>query len=161
MERFLRRVLALTALGAGVIGVVVAVASGLGRQTVGPQVGVAAAEVTKLTAVTRTVRVAGARVRVTRKPGGSVCFRAGRAGSCASSLGPNRVAFATAAVNGRRVVAGVAGSRVRAVIARLTRHGTVWPALRSGAFYAVLPPGYGLRTVVALLAGGRRLAVHA
>ena len=161
MARFARRVLALTALGAGVIGVVVAVASGLGRQTVGPQVGVAAAEVTKLTVITRTVSVSGVRVRVTRKPSGSVCFRAGRAGSCASSLGPTRVAFATAVVNGRGVVAGIAGARVRAVIARLTRHGTVWPALRSGAFYAVLPPGYRVRAVVALVAGGRRVAFHA
>lgn len=161
MARFARRVLALTALGAGLLGVVVAVASGLGRQTVSAQVGVAAAEVTKLTAVTRAVPVAGARVRVTRKPGGSVCLRAGRARACASSLGPAAVVFATAVVHGRQVVAGVAGARVRAVIARLTRRGTVWPAVRAGAFYALLPREHRLRAIVAVLAGGRRVAFRA
>jgi hypothetical protein len=161
MARFARRVLALTALGAGMIGVVVAVSSGLGRQQAGPEVGVAAAEATRLTVITRTVRVAGVHVRVTRKPSGAVCFRARRVGSCASSMGSGRVVYATGIEGGRQVVAGVAGSRVRAVIARLTHRGTVWPALRSGVFCAVLPRGYRVYRLVAVLAGGRRVAVRA
>jgi len=151
----------LTALGAGLIGVVVAVSSGLGRQQAGPGVGVAAAEATRLTVVTRSIRVAGVPVRVTRKPSGAVCFRVPRVGSCASTLRRTQVAYATGLSRGRQVVAGVAGTGVRAVIARLTRHGTVWPTLRSGAFYAVLPRGYRLRRLVAVLPGGRRTAVRA
>jgi hypothetical protein len=69
--------------------------------------------------------------------------------------------YATGIAGGRQVVAGAAGSRVRAVIARLTRRGTVWPSLRSGLFYAILPHGYRLHRLVAVLAGGRRLAVRA
>lgn len=161
MARFARRVLALTALGAGTFGVVVAVSSGLGRQQPGPEVGVAAAEATRLTVITRTVRVAGMRVRVARKPSGAVCIRARHAGSCVSSLGPNRVAYATGIAGRRQILVGVAGSGVRAVIARLTHRGTVWPTLRSSVFYAALPRAYRLRRLIAVLADGRRVAVRA
>jgi hypothetical protein len=47
------------------------------------------------------------------------------------------------------------------VIARLSRRGTVWPELRRGVFYTVLPHGLRLRTIVKVLAGGRRVAFTA
>jgi hypothetical protein len=159
MRRSGRRALALAALAAGAGGVVLAVSSGLAAG--GATSGVAAARATRLESVTRTVRLAGIGVQVTRKPSGGVCFRGGRAASCVASLGPAAIAYATARAGRRETLAGVAGPRVRAVIARLTRRGTTWARLRDGAFAALLPPGYRLRAIVKVLAGGRRVAFSA
>lgn len=156
MARFGRRALALGALAAGAIGVVLAVTSGLVTRAPATS-GVAAARATLVRNVTETVRVGSARVTVTRKAGGAVCFRAPHVASCAPTLSANEISYGTGHIGTRQVLAGVAGRHVRAVIARLTRGGTVWPKLRHGVFYAVLPRGYRMRRIVKLLAGGKRV----
>lgn len=148
------RVLAFGGLAAVGVGVWIAVASAPGT----PSSGVAGAEATQ---VTHTVRVGGVDVAVTAKPSGSVCFSAPHVSGCTTSLPTGRLGYATGLDGGRVVLAGVAGTGVRAVIARLTRGGVVWPELRAGAFYAELPAGYRLRTIVKVLAGGRRVAFKA
>lgn len=153
------RVLVLGGLAAAVAGVFIAVSSGLGAATATS--GVAAAEATKLQTVHRAVDVGGTTVRVTTKPSGSVCYSAPHVSDCTSSLGDAQLSYTTAHAGGRVVLAGVAGPHVKAVIARLTHKGTIWPALRNGAFYAVLPHGRGLRSIVKVLAGGRRVAFPA
>jgi hypothetical protein len=147
---------ALAAVGAGVF---VAVASALGTHT--PSVGVAAAEATRLQPVTHVVSVGGARLAVTTKPNGDVCYRGGGLQACASSLGSARLSYATGRSGGRPVVGGVAGRSVRAVILKLTGKGVVWPTLRQGAFYAVLPRGRRLRAVAKVLPGGHRVTYPA
>jgi hypothetical protein len=155
MERVRSRALAFGALTVAAVGVVVAVTSALGAQT--GTAGVAAAQATRIRAVTHVVHAGGARITVTSKPSGAVCFRAPHVASCAASLAAGQLAYATGKSGRREVLAGVAGPDVKAVIARLTRRGTVWPALSGGAFYAVLPRGDRLRAVVKVLAGGRRV----
>jgi hypothetical protein len=148
------RVLAFGGVAAAVAGVVLAVTSALGSATGG----VAAADATQLT---RVVHVGGADVTVTTRPSGTVCFSAARASGCAVGLSGGRLSYATAKDGRRVVLAGVAGPGVKAVIARLSRGGVVWPTLRSGAFYAVLPDGFRLRAIVKVLAGGRRVTFRA
>jgi hypothetical protein len=148
------RALAFGGVAAVAVGVFVAVSSAFSSASSG----VAGAEATS---TTRTVHVGGVQMRVTEKPGGAVCFSGPGAASCASSLAPSQLAYATGHVGGRVVLAGVAGSRVKAVIARLTFAGTVWPELHEGAFYTVLPKGFRLRAIVKVLAGGRRVAFAA
>jgi hypothetical protein len=146
------------ALAAVAAGVVVAVASGLGATTTS---GVAAADAVRLQVVHHSVRIDGTVVRVTSKPSGAVCFAAPHASGCAATLGSSQLAYATGRAGRRYVLAGVAGAGVKAVIAHLSRRGTVWPTLRAGAFYTVLPTGYRLRSIVKVLAGGRRVAFRA
>jgi len=153
------RALALGGLLAGLAGVVVALASALGAQT-GAH-GVAATEATRVQPVTHDVRVAGVAIAVTRRPNGSVCFKAPSVAACAAHLRADEIGYATAHRDGRVALAGVAGPEVRAVIARLTRRGTVWPALHGGAFYAVFPHGFKLRALVKVLVGGRRVSFRA
>jgi streptogramin lyase len=148
------RALAFGGVAAVAVGVVVAVSSAFSSASSG----VAAAEATS---TTRTVHVGGATVRVTQKPNGAVCFSGPGAASCASSLADSQLAYATGRIGGRVVLAGVAGAHVKAVIARLTFAGTVWPQLHGGAFYTVLPKGFRLRAIVKVLAGGRRVAFAA
>jgi len=85
------------------------------------------------------------------------CFRvvAGSstvARSCTSSLAADQIAYASS----RYAVGGVVGSEVRAVIVRLTKKGTVWATIRRGTFYAAVPPGHNVRTVVKVLRDGSR-----
>ena len=72
--------------------------------------------------------------------------------SCTSSVSANQIAYASS----RYAVGGVAGSDVRAVIVRLTKKGTVWATLRRGTFYAAVPAGHNVRTVVRALSDGSR-----
>jgi hypothetical protein len=151
------RALAFGGVAAVAVGVVVAVASAFASAS-GATSGVAAA---RATSTSRTVHVGGGTVRVTQKAGGAVCFSGPGAASCASSLAASQLAYATGRVGGRVVLVGVAGTQVKAVIARLTFAGTVWPELHDGAFYTVLPTGFRLRAIVKVLAGGRRVAFAA
>lgn len=146
--------LALAGLAAAVAGGFVAVSRGLGaaRATSG-----VAAEALSV----QTVRIDGAAIRITTKPSGSVCYSAPHVSDCASSLADDALSYATAHTGGRVVLAGVAGTKVKAVIARLSHKGTVWPRLEDGAFYAVLPHGYRLQSIVKVLAGGRRVTFKA
>jgi hypothetical protein len=142
-------------LAAAAVGVFLAVSSGLGAATTG---GVAAAQAVRIQAVTHMVHIDGAAVRVTQKPNGAVCFTAPHASDCATSLGASQLAYATGRSGKHVVLAGVVGSSVRAVIARLSNKGTVWPKVSNGAFYAVLPANHRLTSIVKVLAGGRRVA---
>lgn len=147
------------ALAATVTAVIFAVASGLASGTATS--GVAAADATRLHTVTHDVRIDGSTITVTSKPSGSVCFKAPAASGCASRLTDAQLSYDTGRSGKRIVLAGIAGPGVKAVIARLTHKGTVWPTLRKGAFYAVLPRGYKLTSIVKVLAGGRRVAFKA
>lgn len=153
------RVQVFAALGLAGAGVAVAVGTALGTHA--PNVGVAAAEATRLAPVTHVVRIDGVRLAVTTKPGGAVCYRGGGISACASSLGKTQVSYATGRSAGRLAAGGVAGTGVRAVILRLTGKGTIWPKLQRGAFYAVLPRGRRLRAVVKVLSGGQRVTFKA
>lgn len=153
------RVQVFGALAAVAAGVIFAIASGLAAGS--PRSGVAAAEATRVHTVTHVVRIDGNRITVTSKPNGSVCFKAPDASGCASRLTDAQLSYDTGRSGKRVVLAGVAGPGVKAVIARLTHKGTVWPTLRRGAFYAVLPRGYKLTSIVKVLAGGRRVAFKA
>jgi hypothetical protein len=152
------RLLAFGGVVAVAVGVVVAVANAFATASSVPAAGVLAAEAAS---VSKSVSVGGATVRVTQKPSGAVCYSAPGLSSCASSLADSQLSYATGRLHGRIVVGGVAGAKVTAVIARLTRRGTVWPELHDGAFYAVLPHGLRLRAIVKVLAGGRRVAFAA
>jgi hypothetical protein len=145
-------------LAAGALGVFLAVSSALGAATT---TGVAAAHTVKLQTVRHTVHIDGTAVTVTTKPSGSVCFAGPHVSGCAPSLADSQLSYATGKAGSRVVLAGVAGPSVKAVIARLSHKGTVWPALHTGAFYVVLPHGHRLTSIVKVLAGGRRVAFNA
>lgn len=161
MGRVAHRLLVLGALAAAAAGVTIAVSNGLAARTAVPTVGVAAARVTLTRDVTSIIPVAGVRMAVTRKAGRAACYRAPHVASCAPALRAAEISYATGFAGRRQVLGGVAGARVRAVIARLTHGGTVWPRLRHGAFYAVLPAGFRLRAIVKVLPGGRRVSFAA
>ncbi|HEX5449235.1 MAG TPA: hypothetical protein VFW85_04185 [Gaiellaceae bacterium] len=146
------------ALCAVILAAVFAVTGALGSPAASS--GVAGARATVVSAASRSVTVAGATVVVTRKRG-ATCYRAPQVAGCASTLAADQFSYATGHVGKRVAVAGVAGSEVRAIIARLSRGGTVWPKLEDGVFYAVLPRGYQLRSMVKVLAGGRRVSFPA
>ena len=152
------RVLVFGGLAACAAGIFMAISSALGAGTTS---GVAAAQAVRLHTVHATVTIDGVAVHLTTKPSGSVCYSAPHVSACASSLADSQLAYATGRAGSRVVLAGVAGASVKAVIARLTHKGTVWPTLRSGTFYAVLPHGYRLASIVKVLAGGRRVAFKA
>lgn len=152
------RLLVFAALAAGAVGVVVAVATALSATTTS---GVAAAHAVRLHTVRHTVRIDGHAVTVTTKPSGSVCFAGPHVSGCAASLAHGQLAYATGKAGSRVVLAGVAGPGVKAVIARLSHKGTVWPTLHTGAFYAVLPHGHRLTRIVKVLVGGRRVTFNA
>lgn len=153
------RVKVFGALAATAAGVFMAVSSGLGSATATS--GVAAADATRLQTVQHTVVIGGARLTVTTKPSGSVCYAAPHVSGCAASLADGQLSYATGRVGPRIVLAGVAGPGVKGVIARLSQKGTVWPTVRGGAFYALLPPGHRLLSIVKVLAGGKRVAFKA
>jgi hypothetical protein len=153
------RVFAFGGVAAVAVGIVVAVTNAFA--TAGSATPTPAVLAAKVTPITRSVSVGGATVHVTQKPGGTVCYDAPGLSSCASSLADSQLSYATGRVGGKLVLGGVAGAKVTAVIARLTRRGTVWPELHGGAFYTVLPHGLRLRTIVKVLADGRRIAFAA
>lgn len=144
------------ALCAVILAAVFAVTGALGSSTASS--GVAGARATLVSA--SSVRIDGATIAVTRQ-GSGACYRGPRVSGCASTLTANQISYATGRDGKRVVIAGVAGREVRAVIARLSRGGTVWPKLEGGVFYAVLPRGYRLRSLVKVLAGGRRVSFPA
>jgi hypothetical protein len=149
------RTLGVGGFAAGLAAVAVAVLSALGPQN--GTGGVAAASVTIARSVTHQVDVAGVRVAVTVRPNGGACYRAPGIAACAGHLRSDEISYAVSApANGRQQLGGIAGPTVRAVIARLTGKGTVWPALHDGAFYATLPRGRRLRAIVKVLPGGKR-----
>lgn len=97
-----------------------------------------------------------ARVVVRLLPNKSVCFTVsephGSARACRPNVRPWQIGYAVSA----RGIGGVAGTGVRAVIVKLTRHGTKWATLSDGIFYADLPPAYRVRAVVKVLRDGTR-----
>lgn len=153
MRRAGSRLLALGALAAGAAAFLLALSTALGAHTNT----LAAAKGATATVTTTTVRFADARVVVRSLPTGT-CFtvfdRTASAHSCAASLGSGEISY-TRTTHG---VGGVAGADVHAVILRLTRQGTVWAALKGGAFYTAIPRGYRARMIVKVLKDGSRRA---
>ena len=144
------------ALGAVTLAAAFAVNGALGSSTATS--GVAGARATLVSA--SSVRIDGATIAVTRK-GSGACYRGPQVSGCAATLTAGQISYATGRDGKRVVLAGIAGRNVRAVIARLSRGGTVWPKLENGVFYAVLPRGFRLRSLVKVLAGGRRVSFPA
>lgn len=103
-----------------------------------------------------------ARIVRTERADGSVCFTVSRAGAllrraCAAHVRGDEISYVVARRRGGQlVVAGVAGEDVRAVFARLRPGGAVGATPRSGAFYAVVPPGRTVRAVEKVLTDGTR-----
>jgi hypothetical protein len=145
------RVLAVGGLAAGIVAGFVAVLAALSA----PASGVRAAQAT---IASHAVTFDRGRVAVQVLPAGIVCYRvtesSGTSRSCRSDLGSGEIGFTTSP----RGIGGVAGRDVRAVIVKLTRRGTVWATLRSGVFYADVPPAYRVRAVVKVLRDGSRKA---
>jgi hypothetical protein len=143
------RSLAVGGLAAGTAAALVAVLTALGA----PASGVHA------TLNSHTTTFGAARVAVQVLPTGAVCYRvtesSGSSRSCRSRIGSREIGFTISP----RGIGGVAGNDVRAVIVKLSRHGTVWATLRgSAAFYADVPPAHRVRAVVKVLRDGSRKA---
>ena len=145
------RALAVGGLSAGAIAAFVAVLTALAA----PASGVQAAQATL---TSRSIAFGPARVTVQALPKGVVCYRvtesAGGSRSCSSHIRSTEIGYTVSP----RGIGGVAGSDVRAVIVKLTRHGTVWATLKDGAFYADVPLAYRVRAVVKVLHDGSRKA---
>jgi hypothetical protein len=140
-----RRALAVSSLAAAVAAGLVAVLDGLGSSP------------TSLTAAhaatgSRSVDFDGTRLTIQSGPGGRTCASFDGVKACALRLTRGQIVYASSPTS----VGGVAGSDVRAVIVKLTRKGTVWADLSDGAFYARIPPAYGVRAVVKVLHDGSR-----
>lgn len=148
--------MALGGLATGLAALLVAVLSAVGA----PDGGVSSAKAADATISFRTVAIGAGSVHVTALPTGT-CFtvsdRDGSAHACPARTGAPDIGFAET-VHG---IGGISGSDVVAVIVRLTRRGTVWATLKSGAFYARVPPGHQVRAVVKVLRGGSRTAFTA
>jgi hypothetical protein len=147
-----RRALVLGSLAAAVAAAAAAVLSALGAPTTSVTPAKAAAPVSL---GSRSVAFGNGRVVLRMRTSSLGCFRvvvgsSTVARSCASSLAADQIAYAAS----RYAVGGVAGSDVRAVIVRLTKKGTVWATLRRGTFYAAVPAGHNVRTVVKVLTDG-------
>lgn len=147
--------LALGSLAAAIAAGAAAVLSALGAST--GSVTPARAAAPAIALGSRSVAFGNGRVVLRMRTTSLGCFRvvvgsSTVARSCTSRLAADQIAYASS----RYAVGGVAGSNVRAVIVRLTRKGTVWATLRRGTFYAVVPSGYNVRTVVKVLADGSR-----
>jgi hypothetical protein len=143
------RVLAVGGLAAGAAAAAVAVLSALGA----PAQGVAAAQAT---VTSRTVSFGPSHVVVRVLPDRSVCYRvvesAGSSHACRARIRVNEIGYTVSP----RGIGGVAGANVRAVIVKLTRHGTVWATLQDGVFYAEVPVAYRMRAVIKVLRDGSR-----
>ena len=145
------RALAVGGLSAGAVAALVAVLTALAA----PASGVEAAQATF---TSHTTAFGPARVAVQVLPGGTVCYRvtesAGTSRSCSSHVQPTEIGYTVSP----RGIGGVSGSDVRAVIVKLTRHGTVWATIQNGVFYADVPQAYRVRAVVKVLRDGSRKA---
>lgn len=146
------RALAVGGLAAGTAAGLVAVLAALAASGSGVQAAQASSTAARSTAF------GAARVTVQVLPTGTVCYRvveaSGSARACRSRIGAAEIGFAVSPHG----VGGVAGRDVRAVIVKLTRHGTVWATLQNGTFYADVPPAYLVRAVVKVLRDGSRKA---
>jgi hypothetical protein len=149
MHRSRDRLLVIGGLAAGAAAAAVAVLSALGS----PAQGVAAAEAT---ITSRTVAFGPSRVVVRVLPSGTICYRvvesAGSSHACRARVRVNDVGYTISP----RGIGGVAGANVRAVVAKLSRRGTVWTTLRDGVFYADVPPAHRVRAVIKVLRDGSR-----
>jgi hypothetical protein len=143
------RSLSIGGLAAATAAALVAVLTALGAPASGVQA-------TQPIATSHATTFGAARVDVRLLAAGTVCYRvtesAGSARACRSRVGSDEIGFTISP----RGIGGVAGSDVRAVIVKLTRHGTVWATLRNGAFYADVPLAYRVRAVVKVLRDGSR-----
>ena len=131
-----------------------AVLSALGASTASVSPAKAAAPVSL---GSRSVAFGRGRVVLLMRTSSLGCFRvvvgsSTVARSCTSSLAADQIAYASS----RYAVGGVAGANVRAVIVRLTKKGTVWATMRRGTFYAAVPAGHNVRSVVKVLSDGSR-----
>jgi hypothetical protein len=147
----------LGAVAAAIAAGAAAVLSALGAPTGSVSPAKAAAPAVALGS--RSVAFGNGRVVLRMRTSTLGCFRvvvgsSTVARSCTASLGADQIAYASS----RYAVGGVAGDDVRGVIVRLTKKGTVWAALRRGTFYAAVPAGHDVRTVVKILADGTRTA---
>ena len=150
------RVLALGGLALGTTALLVAVLSAVGS-TDGA---VSSARAAAATTGFRTVSIGHGRVQVSTFSTGT-CFtvrdRSGSAHACPARTAAPDIGYAVTAHG----IGGIAGAQVAAVIVRLTHRGTVWATLETGAFYAAVPPGHRVRTVVKVLRDGSRTAFAA
>jgi hypothetical protein len=148
-------VLAVGAFATGVAACLVAVLAALAS----PSSTVSQAKAADATITYRSVSFGHGSIGVQNRPGGLICFtvRMGSsavARSCAQRIADDQIEYASS----RHAVGGLAGSRVHAVIVKLTRKGTVWATLRKGAFFAPVPAHHNVRAVVKVLADGSRKA---
>jgi hypothetical protein len=146
------RTLAVGGLAAGALAALAAVLAALSA----PAPGVAVAKAATATIRTRTVQFRDARVVVQARPHHLTCFLVSKRG-CLKRFRADQIGFAVSDTG----VGGIAGANVRAVIVRLTRHGTVWATMHDGAFYAAIPGGYVARRVVKVLKDGSRRSFNA
>jgi hypothetical protein len=148
MTRTRSRVLAVGGLCVGLLALLFALTSAFGNA----DRGVAAADAT---INSRSVAIGSAKVLVRILPTGT-CFTVtdtdGTAHSCPKTTDADDIGFALTPTG----VGGLAGTKVHAVIVRLSRKGTVWATLRDGAFYAAVPLGYKVRRVIKVLQDGSR-----
>lgn len=147
------RVLAVGGLSVGVLALYIALQPVLGTS----DQGVAAADAA---ISSRTISIGDAKVVVRVLPTGT-CFTVtdlnGSAHSCPPRTKAEDIGFAQTPSG----IGGVAGSKIHAVIVRLSRKGTVWATLQHGAFYAAVPVGYKVLRVVKVLRDGSRTAFAA
>jgi len=153
VARARRRFAAVVSLLAGAVAGAAAILSAFGAQTTT----ISQAKAAEATITTHSVAYGHSRISVQVRPGGLTCFRVlqgsstvGR--SCAMQLAPDQIEYASSP----HAVGGIAGAEVRAVIVRLTRKGTVWATRRSSTFFAAVPKGYAVRSVVKVLRDGKR-----
>jgi hypothetical protein len=144
----------LGAVAAAIAAGTAAVLSALGAPTASVSPAKAAAPVSL---GSRSVAFGSGRVVLLMRTSSLGCFRvvvgsSTVARSCTSRLAANQIAYASS----RYAVGGVAGGDVRGVIVRLTQKGTVWATLRRGTFYAAVPAGHNVRSVVKVLNDGSR-----
>lgn len=145
--------MAVGALAVGAAAGLVAIVAALGA----PTATISQAKAAEATITYHSVTFGHNRVRVETKPGGLICFTVMKGSSslgrsCTQDVGLGQIEYASS----RYAVGGLAGPKVKAVILRLTRKGTVWAKLKNGAFYAVVPRGYNVRKVIKVLGDGSR-----
>jgi hypothetical protein len=150
MHRTRGRVLTLLAVAAAAAAAYLAVHSGLNAGAAGR--GAAPA----VTARPHKTTFGPSSVLVTGHPSGVLCYRViepgGSAHACRPAVKPTEIGYTVSP----HAIGGVAGSKVTAVIVKLTRRGTKWATLRDGVFYADVPIPYRVRAVIKVLRGGTR-----
>jgi hypothetical protein len=148
MHRTKGRVLTFLAIAAAAAAAYLAVHSGLNAGATGGGA--------KTAARPHTTMFGPSSVLVTGHPSGVVCYRViepnGSSHACRPAVKPTEIGYTVSP----RAIGGVAGSKVTAVIVKLTRRGTKWATLRDGVFYADVPIPYRVRAVIKVLRGGTR-----